>query len=353
MSLVERAGPWLGAAALCLAPQSPARGAEPPAPVAIGVVAHDGGALLAGARAAASEVNGAGGVRGRPVRLVHLPPSRPWVDGPGRLARLVFEENVVALVGPVDPIGAHVAAQIGTRSRIPVITLSPEDSLTRAGVPWVLRGIPSDAAQARAGLERALAVPGGARAAIAVPAGRDGRERRASLLEACRDLGVQVAHGLDADATPALPDDVDVLLLWLDAAPAVELLARAGRRDSGYPVVASLRLADGTPARGGARPVLLPELGEPAGPPRAEPCEGAPHRLSGGALGESSLEARLGYDMVWATAAAARRGGAGPEPILHELLSGCSLAGLSGRFYFDGAGNRRGSFAVSPSKHPR
>lgn len=351
MSPTERVLTWLGAAALCLSHQVHARGDGPPRPVTIGVVADAEGALLAGARAAAAEVNAGGGVRGRPLRLVYLPPARPWADGPGRLARLVFDEDVVALVGPVDPIGAHVAGQIGTRSRIPVITLSSEDSLTRAGVPWILRGVPSDVAQARAGLERSLAAPRGARAAIAVPGGRDGRERRASLLEACRDLGVQVASGLEAGAPVAVRDDVDVLLLWLDAAPAAELLARPGRRR--YPVVASLRLADGSAAGGAAGPVVLPELREPAGAPPAEPCGGAPRRLSGAALRESGLAARLAYDMVWAASAAARRGGADPEPILHELLSGCSIAGLSGRFHFDGEGNRRGSLTVSASKRPR
>jgi ABC-type branched-subunit amino acid transport system substrate-binding protein len=329
---------------LCLGPSVAAtpNGTAHDNAITIGVLAAGGAAgdaLTAGARAAVAQINARDGVNGRPLRVVRLPAGRPWSDGARLMARLIFAEKPVALIGPSDRASAHLAAQIATRSRVPVITLSPEGSLTRAGNPWVFRALPDDTAQAHRLLSWALSDPRGTRATLVVPAGAKGRERLDALQDACRDLAVEItavawvpdsgtatrSRGLSTPAGPA-----DILLLWLDPEPALAYLRALPRRGARPPIIlASTRLDDrkflaGVPAwaEGMALPLLRASATSPA------------------------VEEALGYDLVRLIAAAARRVGAEPALIREGLAAGSALAGKSGTFRFDEWGNRRGAIPV-------
>ena len=186
-----------------------AQGAE--APLRVGLIGSGTGAdaLAAGARSAAEEVNASGGIDGRPLHLVRTAVGHPWRGGAGRVARVVFDDDLVAVIGPQDGTTAHAVAQIATRRRIPVVTLSPESSLTRAMDPWVLRGVPDDETQARALLRWAGERGAGERLGVAVPDGRAGRERLDSLRRAATATGSQVTSVLrvDPDGTIARAAD--------------------------------------------------------------------------------------------------------------------------------------------------
>ena len=103
--------------------------------------------LFAGASAAVEQLNATGGVAGRPVNLVVLGSAQPWRDGAAQLARLAFGQRLSAMIGPTDGAAAHVAAQIATMKRIPIITLSPEEPVTlvrlSVKVSRTLTGTPS------------------------------------------------------------------------------------------------------------------------------------------------------------------------------------------------------------------
>lgn len=337
-------GVLLALVLLCLSPRVAAtpNGTAQDTAITIGVLAAGGAAgdaLAAGAGAAVAQINARDGINGRPLRVVRLPGGRPWSDGARLMARLVFEERPVALIGPSDRASAHVAAQIATRSRIPVITLSPEGSLTRAGDPWVFRAVPDDTEQAYRLLSWALSDPRGKRAALAVPAGANGRERLDALQDACRDLAVEittVARVADSGTatrsrgptTPAEP--ADILLLWLDPEPALAYLRALPRRGARPPIIlASTRLDN--------RQFLA------AAPAWAEGMALPLLRASGTS---ASVEEALGYDLVRLIGAAARRVGAEPALIREELAAASAFAGKSGTFRFDEWGNRRGAVPV-------
>ena len=298
-----------------------------------------GGGGAGGGAGAAAAVNAPGGVGGSRIELLSLQPSRPWREGPSRMARLIYEERIVALVGPTDGASAHVAAQVATRKRIPVLTLSAESSLTRALDPWVFRGLPDDAAQARALLRWALPEPGGARAAAVVPHGRVGRERLAALQEACDDLGVELTQvvrygdgprGAGEAGAPSLPADLDALLLWLDPAPALAFSRGLSRDRFPRHLLGSLRLDHPDFLAGAA--VHLEGLAVP--------------RLHGAPDAGPDLEARLGYDMIRALARAVDRFGPGPAAIRQGLTQLELFDGRSGAFRFDDRGNRRGAIPI-------
>jgi len=297
-------------------------------------------ALTTGAEKAVEEINAAGGIDGLRLDLVTLAVHGPWRDGADLTARLVFDNRVVGLIGPTDGELAHVAAQIATRKRIPVITLSPEESLTRAMVPWVFRGVPDDGTQARELLQWSFADPRGKSAMLAVPAGRSGRERAAALSKVCGELGVRVTETLIGDrrSEPSIAA-ADVLLLWLDPGPAVELLLELGRHGTPRRVLGSTRLDDAVfvdAVPDWATGLALPLLRGPESSTAVAP----------------GLARALGYDGVRLMAGAMRRQGPEPEAMRAGLATG-QLAGRSGTFSFDPRGNRLGSIEVGVVRNGR
>jgi len=293
------------------------------------------GSLTSGATIAVAEINASGGIGGRRLQLVVLEPASPWRDTGSLLARAIFDNGLSALVGPTEGAAAHVAAQVGTKIRIPVVTLSAEDSLTEAGDPWIFRGIPGDGQQARALLSWALGDTEGGNAAIVIPPGREGRTRLAALRKACRALGVRVVAvaeestaGLGIVAGSSSLGEADVLFLWLDPEAALRFLRRRPKVGADTQILGNLWLA---------QPDFLRE---------------APSWADGLALPllaagqDQSLRGALGYDMVMVLAAAARGAGSEPAAIREGLLQQSSWDGKTGNFRFGPSGERSGKVEV-------
>jgi branched-chain amino acid transport system substrate-binding protein len=98
---------------------------------------------------AVEEANGLDGYEGRPFQLLVRTNDGPWGSGAKKVTELVFDQNVVALVGSMDGRGAHLAEQIATKGRIAFVSSWASDpTITQAYVPWVFRCIPDDRQQA-------------------------------------------------------------------------------------------------------------------------------------------------------------------------------------------------------------
>ena len=123
-------------------------------PITIGLFLPEqavGEEVQRGARMAADGVNRQGGIDGRPVRLVAVPSDRPWGGASGEIARLIYAEAAVAVIGGLDGQSAHVAQQVITRARGQSVFITPwasERTLTQIGIPWFHRMVPDDRAQA-------------------------------------------------------------------------------------------------------------------------------------------------------------------------------------------------------------
>jgi hypothetical protein len=299
--------------------------AGPDAPLRLGLLESGpvaGDSVARGAAAAVAEVNADGGIDGRLLELVRLRAPEPWRDGAMLTARLAFEGDVVALIGPVDPDGAHVAAQIATKRRIPVVTLTSDESLTRVQDPWVLSGVRDDGAQARALLRRAFDEPRGRTAVIVVPPGRAGLRHAAALERACRELGVRVVATHEESSWSGRGSAADALLLWSEPEAALAVLRNITAAPSAPRVLGSARLDD--PAFMAAVPRSLPFV--------------AVASLGERDAGKAPLEA-LGYDVTRAVASAARRRGVEPAELRDGLLEGDAIV-------FDESGRRVGPVSV-------
>ena len=268
---------------------------------------------------------------------MHDPAKGPW-DGTGTaIARMLDGDPLVALVGATDGATAHIAAQIATRRRIPLFTLSPEDTLTRAFDPWIFRVVPGDEEQAHTLLRRfAPRRPDPARAIVVVPSGRGGRERLASVRRACVATNVEISavlHTEDGHLPSLEPPVSDLMLLWLDAGPARTALNRLQRELAPARLLGSTRLDD---------PRFLEHL-----PTWTEGRLALPliRTADETARDGESVTTAVTHDLVRAIARATANGA--EAAAVREILASTGVPGLrSVSFGFDERGNRVGRIPI-------
>ena len=122
-----------------------------PSTINIGLVIPDPDALAAshGAELAIREANNEGGYEGRPFNLIVHSSEGPWGTGSKVSVSMVFDEEVVAIMGSLDGRNAHLVEQVATKTRVTFLSSwSTDMSLSHAFVPWYFRCIPDDDQQA-------------------------------------------------------------------------------------------------------------------------------------------------------------------------------------------------------------
>ena len=96
--------------------------------------------IVRGAADAARALNEAGGVGGRPVRLVVPDLAGPWSRASSGIVGLVHEERVWAVVSGLDGKLAHLALQICSKAHTPLLVAAVDDeSVLLSGAPWIFR----------------------------------------------------------------------------------------------------------------------------------------------------------------------------------------------------------------------
>ncbi|KPL12269.1 MAG: hypothetical protein AMS26_18330 [Bacteroides sp. SM23_62] len=117
--------------------------------IKIGLLIPDQEALAAkhGAALAIRKANKAGG--NLHFQLVVRSTEGLWGAGSKESVSLVFEDEVVAIMGSLDGRNAHLAEQVATKTRIVFLsTWATDMTLSQAFVPWYFRCIPNDHQQA-------------------------------------------------------------------------------------------------------------------------------------------------------------------------------------------------------------
>jgi branched-chain amino acid transport system substrate-binding protein len=137
----------------------PGRGqAEPPdvAAVFIGyfgpaAASHpQAGDMWCAACLAVEQANAEGGYRNKPFRLVPAWSENPWGTGVKELTRLVFEDEVWAIVGGVDGPTTHLAEQVAVKAGLPLLNpVSTDKTVNLINVPWIFSCTPQDDVQAQ------------------------------------------------------------------------------------------------------------------------------------------------------------------------------------------------------------
>jgi ABC-type branched-subunit amino acid transport system substrate-binding protein len=220
------------------------------------------GALLA--------VETANSETGTKARLVVREMPGQWGTEGNQAAALALDDEVDGLITPFSGSAAHQMLQVAGRTRVPVVSLCADSSVTSAGIPWVVRVVPRTADEARviflgltnvastshrsATLEReqrgSVAQDGPARWAdrrpfrnelrwaALVPTDRSGREAAHDLLEAASSAACDLSEPIRIPENQGdwnsvlgrlLGGQPEAVLLWTDALTAAKL-ARALRQ---------------------------------------------------------------------------------------------------------------------------
>ena len=110
---------------------------------------HEALAAKDGAELAIREANNEGGYEGRPFNLITHSTEGPWGTGSTVSVSMVFDDDVVAIIGSLDGRNAHLVEQVATKTRVAFLSSWETDmSLSYAFVPWYFRCIPDDHQQA-------------------------------------------------------------------------------------------------------------------------------------------------------------------------------------------------------------
>ena len=109
-----------------------------------------GGAMWMGAHLAVEEANASGGYRGTAFVLLPRWSDEVWRAGAASLVKLVYREEVCAVIGGIDSDSTHLATQIAAKALLPVVDpVSTDESVNHAGVPWVFSWAPGNRQIAR------------------------------------------------------------------------------------------------------------------------------------------------------------------------------------------------------------
>ncbi|MBI4664712.1 MAG: amino acid ABC transporter substrate-binding protein, partial [Verrucomicrobia bacterium] len=196
--------------------------------------------LRQGARLA---VEGANRTLSEKVRLVVRGRAGQWGTESDEVSSLALDEQVSAIIAPPGGAASHQVLQVAGRTRVPVISLCPDSSVTGTGIPWIVRIVPRTDEQALAVFSawttNRLGHP--LRWAAIVPEGRAGRETSRDLMSAARNARCSLDEPVALSQPPIdwrpllkmlLANRPDGILVWMEARRGGHLVRSL--RDAGF-----------------------------------------------------------------------------------------------------------------------
>ncbi|MCS7043198.1 MAG: hypothetical protein NZR01_10435 [Bryobacteraceae bacterium] len=110
-----------------------------------------GGTVYMGVALAIEHANARLSGEDRPFRLFSRWSDDPWRAGASAVAKLAFEDRIVALVGGIDSATTHLAEQVAAKALFPMVDpVSTDETANAAFVPWIFSWAPGDSLLARA-----------------------------------------------------------------------------------------------------------------------------------------------------------------------------------------------------------
>ena len=319
-----------------------------------------GRALTRGVTLAVDQANAAGGIEGRPIRLVRRWADDPWAAGANEVIKLVFEDQAWAIIGGPDGASTHIAQQVATKAHIPLIApVSSDSTLTHTRVPWIFRLPPDDASQAEILVAGAVVPTNLKRVGLVTSTDHDGRTVAAELIAALERAGLTPVFHLKLAPDAVDPTDLASRIAGFKADGVIIRVPRTDLR----------RLTDAFAAAGLEIPIFLPwipglDLRQfpphyPGPVTSVAPFE--PVRACGPYLklvrvfiernGEAPTpEAVYGYDAARMFIDAIRSGASGRVELVDRIAKTAPFTGTSGTIAWDtGGGNTAARPVLSQS----
>jgi len=337
-------------------------GAESEHEYRIGVFAPDdddhpvGRDLVRGVSLAVEQANAAGGVDGKPLRLVRRWADDPWGAGSKEVIRMVFEDMVWALIGGPDGETTHVAQQVATKAHLPLIApVSSDPSLTHTRVPWIFRLPPDDRAQAEELVVEGLGPRNLKRVGIVVSANHDGRifaeelkaemerAQNSPIFELAVDPNLNDPRGLADRVRSFAPDGVVMRLRPIAVRRLLAALQSAGIDCTVFlPWIPGLRLVEFPPSYDGPVVEVAPFRSRQQCGPYLKLVRSGARRH--GAKPSASMV--YGFDAANLVIEALRRHSGGRADLQRQLTGLSGFWGASGPIRWDNGGGNTAKPAI-------
>ncbi len=195
-------------------------------PVKVGVIlALSGAPARAGSRErdgmelALAELNGKGGIRGRPVQLVIQDDAADPNAAVSAFNFLADQDDIVAVIGSTVGSSTLAFAPLAKRAEMPVLALNSTYQITHLGNDWLFRvGIPADVEVAAA----VARLRDGGYKRIGLLFSNDAYGKQgADLLRAAKELNIVASEQVATNASDYTPQltkiraaSPDVLVIW-------------------------------------------------------------------------------------------------------------------------------------------
>lgn len=332
-----------------------------------------GVATKKGVDLAADEINAAGGVRGKPLKIVYEDDRMSPTDGVSAFQRLIATQKPSAVIGPFGSSVVLAVAPIANSARVPILSASATaDSIADAG-DFVFRITPPNSRQGADDAAYSWTKLGARRAMVIFQNNEYGLTLRDAFVRKFRELGGEVVaqEGFDLGATDyraalgkARSLKPDVIFFPLHSQESTLLLRQA--REQGVP--AKFISADGAmtseliegagPAAEGAYFSTL-ALGFGVADQQIEAFKAAHARKYG--AGEPDVYSAYYYEATKLLAKAIETGGTKPEQVktaLYAMTGDKAFTGITGSTSFNAKGEvdkpfyiyqvQHGAFALAP-----
>jgi branched-chain amino acid transport system substrate-binding protein len=113
-----------------------------------------GATLEEGVKLAVEQINGSGGIHGRPIEIIVEDDAQNPATAVSAVNKLIHRNNVVGLIGTVNSSCTLASMEESMRAEVPHITpISSGASITNLGNPWIARIQASDLLQAGAAVD--------------------------------------------------------------------------------------------------------------------------------------------------------------------------------------------------------
>ena len=317
----------------------------------------DGEAIVAAAKLAIADVAQNPLPGGRRLVLKIGDESGPsWSGVSNALARLVLEEQAVALITSANGATAHLSEQVGNRIGVAVLTLASDKTTTQIDLPWIFRLGPTDALESQAFAETIYRQRGFQRILLVSENDHDGRRGVQEFLNATRALGAPPPTSLVLDSsradTDAFEDAIraeapEAIVLWTSAPRANNLIQAMRATGRSLPVYFSQEAAQNSSGLSVSPDAdSLKQKQEQAAfwtvawaSPAATIQEDFARRYRQATGASPSADAAEVYDAIQLVASALRDAGPNRARVRDQIARTRNWPGVSGTISFDAEGN--------------
>lgn len=311
---------------------------------------HEALAAKHGAELAIRKANEAGG--NRTYQLVVRSTEGPWGAGSKESVSMVFEDEVVAIMGSLDGRNAHLAEQVATKTRIAFLSSWATDmTLSQAFVPWYFRCIPNDHQQATSLVQEIYHKRKLETLATISTEAYDSRHAASTFVKVASSLNMaaprQFLYGSSGKNLPEILTDIEkhgieAIVLFGEPEFASEIIPMLKQRSMNQMIFGTLAVTDGQKAASPDWSCLEGSILVSSGhwfTAEGIAFQSAFYKTFGYQPGAAAAYA---YDGINVIIGVIRRAGVDRDRIIEAFVEANHKSGITGDIQFDVNGNRSG-----------